>query len=119
MGFGRPVALLASGSVSSRWHRRGTSSWSSSLDSRLAARSSFRTESTRISQTRLGYCGLWGADSEFALVFVAAEFSFGCHVRAFGEGAAEIGQFSEGPHRGHSVRDSQDPASFFQDILVA
>ena len=33
-----------------------------------------------------GDCGLLGADGEFALVFVGAEFALDGHMRAFGEG---------------------------------
>ena len=43
----------------------------------------------------LGDCGLLGADSEFALVFVAAEFALDGNMRAFSNGAGEIGQFPE------------------------
>ena len=35
--------------------------------------------------------GLMCADGEFALVFVAAEFSLDSNMGAFGEGASEIG----------------------------
>src|SRR5215813_14912983 len=40
--------------------------------------------------------GVLRAAGEFALVFVTAEFAFDGHMGAFGEGASEIGQFSEG-----------------------
>jgi len=40
--------------------------------------------------------GLLCADGEFALVFMTAQFSLDGHMGAFGEGAGEIGQFSEG-----------------------
>jgi len=39
----------------------------------------------------LGEGGLLGADGEFALVFVAAEFALDGDMGAFGEGAGEIG----------------------------
>ena len=44
----------------------------------------------------LGKGGLLCADGEFPLVFAAAEFAFDGDVRAFGEGASEIGEFPEG-----------------------
>ena len=44
----------------------------------------------------MGDCGLLGADGEFALVFVAAEFALDGDMRAFGEAAGEIGEFPEG-----------------------
>jgi hypothetical protein len=50
---------------------------------------------------------------------VAAEFPLDGHMCAFGEGAGEIGRFPKATHRCHSVRESQDPVSFFQDVLVA
>jgi hypothetical protein len=76
----------------------------------------------------LGYCSLLRADSEFALVFVAAEFAFDGNMRAFANGACEIGQFSESPHidatryaittlQSHSSRTSWLPARIA--ILVA
>ena len=43
----------------------------------------------------LGDGGLLCADGEFPLVFAAAEFAFDGDVRAFGEGAGEIGEFPE------------------------
>lgn len=43
-----------------------------------------------------GEVGLLCADGEFALVFVAAEFTLDGHMRAFGEGGGEISQFPEG-----------------------
>ena len=39
----------------------------------------------------LGYCSLLRADSELALVFVATEFAFDGNMRAFCNGAGEIG----------------------------
>ena len=39
----------------------------------------------------LGEGGLLCADGEFPLVFAASEFAFDGDVRAFGEGAGEIG----------------------------
>jgi hypothetical protein len=33
--------------------------------------------------------------------------------------SAKSASFPKATHRCHSVRDSQDPASFFQDVLVA
>ena len=44
----------------------------------------------------LGEGRLLGADGEFPLVFMAAEFAFDGDVRAFVEGASEIGKFPEG-----------------------
>src|SRR5450759_4128302 len=43
-----------------------------------------------------GEVGLLWSDGEFALVFVAAEFTLDGHMRAFGEGGGEISQFPEG-----------------------
>jgi hypothetical protein len=68
----------------------------SSFDSRLTARASLSTESTRISQTRCGIEVLWVADSDFTLVFVAAQFTLDRHVPTFGEGAGEVSQLPEG-----------------------
>ena len=50
---------------------------------------------------------------------MAAEFALDGDMGAFGEGAGEIGEFPKATHRCHPVRDSQDPAPFFQDVLVA
>jgi len=43
------------------------------------------------------------------LVFVASQFSFDGHVRAFGEGAGEIGQFAEGPEKLAAIRKESRP----------
>jgi hypothetical protein len=46
-------------------------------------------------------------------------FAFDGYVRAFGEGAGEIGEFPEG-HAPMPLRARlPEPASFFQDVLVA
>jgi hypothetical protein len=86
---------------------------------RLAARSSFRTESTRISQTRWetvvfsvptassrSYSWLRSSPSMATCVPLARV-------------PAKSASFPKVTHRCHSVRDSQSPASFFQDVLVA
>ena len=67
----------------------------------------------------LGDGGLLCADGEFPLVFVASEFAFDGYMSPFGEGSGEIGEFPESHASMPLVRDSQDPESFFQDVLVA
>jgi hypothetical protein len=59
------------------------------------------------------------ADGEFALVFMASEFALDRHMRTFGKGAGEIGQFPEVHASMPLGARSQDPASFFLDVLVA
>jgi hypothetical protein len=63
--------------------------------------------------------GFLCAHGQFALVFMAAEFTFDGHMRALERVPAKSASFPKATHRCHSVRDSQDPASFFQDVLVA
>jgi len=60
-----------------------------------------------------------GPDSDFAQVFVAADFSLDRHVRTFGEGAGEVGQFAERDASMPLGPRFPLPASFFQDVLVA
>jgi hypothetical protein len=65
------------------------------FDSHLAARSSLSTESTRISDS-LRHGSLLGANSDFALVFVAAQFALDGDVSTLRERAGEISHLPEG-----------------------
>ena len=99
--------------------QRGTSSWFGSVDSRLTARSSFRTESTRISQTRWETVvfSVPTASSRWYSWLRSSPSMATCAPLA--RVPAKSASFPKATHRCHSVRDSQSPASFFQDVLVA
>ena len=71
--------------------QRGTSSWFWSLDSRLGGAVEFQDGVGSNLPDPLGDCRLLGADGEFALVFVAAEFALDGDMRAFGKGPGKIG----------------------------
>src|ERR1700721_625876 len=77
--------------VKRRCPYRGTSRFSSAV-SVLAARSSFRTESTRTSQTRWVMVVRCVPKESSRWYSSAAEFAFDGHLRALGEGAGDTGQ---------------------------
>src|ERR1019366_6472278 len=83
------------------------------------ARSSFKTDSTRISQTRWGkvvLCVPTASSRWYSWLRSSPSMAtWAPLVRV----AAKSASFPKATQRCHSVRDSQDPASFFQDVLVA
>ena len=86
---------------------------------RLAARSSFRTESTRISQTRCGIDVVWvpTTTSRWYSWLRSSPSTATCAPLA--RVAANSASLPKATHRCHSVRDSHVPASFFHDVFVA
>src|SRR5690348_4937976 len=99
--------------------QRGTSSWLLSFDSRLAARSSLSTESTRISQTRCGIDVLWvptATSRWYSWLRISPSIATWAPLERV---PVKSASFPKATHRCHSVRDSHVPASFFQDVLVA
>src|SRR5205814_9713187 len=91
----------------------------SSEVSRLAARSSFRTESTWTSQTRwvrVVFCVPTASSRWYSWLRSSPSTATWAPLERV---PAKSASFPKATHRCHSVRDSQDPASFFQDVLVA
>ena len=62
-------------------------------------------------------CSL-GADSDFALLFVAAQFALKVDVTPLEIVPAKSASFPKATNRCRSLRDSHPPTSFCHDVLV-